>query len=430
MTDTPPLKFPASPETERMLIGAALLDPEILRDIDLLPEEFYVERNGWIWDAFHELRARGMDLDYRTVENRLDERGQLHAAGGPAYLTSCLSEVPTSLHARSYAQTIREKARRRQVFRAAQELANQAVDEKTDLGQVIPDAIDRLSRSVLVSEGAVHISHFASALYEEIDEAAKHPQEYFGIPTGILDYDRITGGLQRGEVVKLIGDPGAGKSLLAFQMACEMAKHAPGAIYELEMRGVNVVRRGVSARAKVRTKALRSGRVQEGEWAAVIQAVEAMSALDIYMSDSSFWTTAALRVDLERLIAQHHLEWVIIDYEGLISDDLDKDEITRSKVISSRVHGIVKDLNLAALVIDEMNKAGVSNPNAGKANLAGSARKIFDADQIVVLKHDANSKERVYLTWDKFREDETDQGVELQKVAGFPLFVSTTKRQP
>jgi replicative DNA helicase len=420
-------QVPHSREAEEAVIGGILINPECLREIDLTPDEFYNHSNQWIFETCQELYSRGKAVDYLTVTERLDERGQLSECGGPARLTGMIQSCPSSMHVPTYAEKVRNLARRRQVLAICNQLARSAYDFETDVNQFIPDAIDRLARSVIVSEGAVHISQFMGELYDEIEEASRNPKDIFGITTGCYDYDLITGGIQKGEVVKLIGDPGAGKSLLAFQWACEMAKQEPGAVYELEMRGLNVVRRRVSAISEVRTKALRSGRVKEDEWPKITAAIEEMSNLDIYMSDRSDWTTMALRVDLERLISQYHIGWFILDYEGLLCDEAGDDDTARSKVVSSRLHAIIKDLNLGAVVIDEMVKAGMNNPNANKSNMAGSGRKVHDADTIILLKNDPSNKNRVFLTWDKFREDDKDQVVTLIKKPGFPCFGNSAR---
>lgn len=151
-----------------------------------------------------------------------------------------------------------------------------------------------------------------------------------------------------------------------------------------------------------------------------------LETLPIYISEFSGWTTTAWRAELQRQIAQHKIEWMLLDYESLMADDPDLDENTRSKRISSRVHGTIKDLGLAGLVVDDLNKAGIGNESAGKAQLAGSARKIYDADTIVFMrKHKTNTK-WVTLTWEKEREGEPDKFMDLKRSQGWPAFEETT----
>jgi replicative DNA helicase len=411
-----------SPNAEESFIGSILIDPEQMRETDLIPEEIYVERNRWIYIAAQDLRLSGQSVDYVTVCARLDAMGKLALCGGPARLTELVNVCPDSGNIKSYADIIRDRARRRDILDTANRLANLAHDLDSDMTNGIPEQIDRLSRAATQSAGAVRINQFLGDLYDQVAFANANPSDIYGIATGLDDWDRIAGGLIKREIVKLAGDPGIGKSLLAFQIACGCAAHAPGVVYELEMSGISVVRRRISTLSKVSSNRMRTGRLKEGEETAINQAIEAMERLPIWMCDQSNMTSLAMRVDLERLKAQHGIEWFLLDYEGLLTDDPDKDDITRSKVISSRVHAIAKDLDLAGLVIDDMNKAGIDNASSGKANLSGSARKLYDADAIVMLRQDPQNKQLVAVTWEKLRDGEGSRSMILQRVEGFPAF--------
>ena len=169
-------------------------------------------------------------------------------------------------------------------------------------------------------------------------------------------------------MLKLAGEPGIGKSALACQLGVGASQSEPGVIYALEMKGANVARRMIAAAAKVPTHPIRTGGMTEAQWLQFTNAVQALERKPIYMSEDSDWTTAAMRADLHRLISEYGIGWAIVDYEALLKDDLEKDDNTRSKIISSRVHDMFKDLNVAGLVIDDMNKAVLTR--AIKANAA------------------------------------------------------------
>jgi replicative DNA helicase len=421
----PDIMPPCSPEVEESLIGAVLIDPECMRDIDLDPDEFYIDRNRWIYSTCQELRSTGANIDILTVSERLKELNRLGEVGGNARLTKIIENCPTSQHARDYAAIIRDDARRRTALAISSQIAVRAYDKSTSFNDFIPDGIDRLSRLSLAEQSAVHWNHYLSLLYDEIEAAYKNPKETFGIPTGIYDYDAITGGLIRGEEVKLSGEPGVGKSILAMQMVIHAAsKGHPGACYHLEMRGASIARRAISAWSGVTTRIMRTGKLSAEDWEKVTSAIETCGTLPIYMSDSPAWNTASLRVDIERQIALHRIEWVLIDYEGLLTDDPDRGEIERSKIISSRLHGIIKDLNLAGLVINDMNKEGIKKGDGGQASLAGSARSLHDADSIWILKQDKEMPNVVKLISEKLREGDTGKSRVLE------LYKSTNPALP
>jgi len=423
------ITLPHSPANEEALLGSILIDPEIIRRVNILPDDFYIQRNAWVWESCLDLRAAGQEIDYITVCAELDRRGRLAQSGGPARVMELINQTASSLHAESYAAVIKEKAYRRRVLEVANKLANAAIKKDGNLQDAISGAMDSLSRTIVSDKGAVHISQFAGQVYDEVDAAVKNPQDIYGITTGFIDWDKITGGLQRGEVLKLSGEPGLGKSLLAVQVLCNAAKAGyPGALYELEMSGRQVVRRRVSALSEITTRALRSGRITDDELDAFTKAIETMSSLPIYVSDSSVMTTAELRADLSRLKDAYGIQVGVIDYEGLLADEPEKDDTTRSKIISSRVHAIFKDLDIAGLVIDDMNKGGIGGTVQGKAGLSGSARKLHDADQIVIMRK-GEAANTVRLTWEKMREGESDRILDLVKLQTFPVFKDAQWKQ-
>ena len=233
-------------------------------------------------------------------------------------------------------------------------------------------------------------------------------------------------------MLKLAGEPGIGKSALACQLGVGASQSEPGVIYALEMKGANVARRMIAAAAKVPTHPIRTGSMTEAQWMQFTDAVQVLERKPIYMSDDSNWTTAAMRADLHRLISEYGIGWAIIDYEALLKDDPEKDDNTRSKIISSRVHDMFKDLNVAGLVIDDMNKAGFSTgekSERGKAGLSGSARKVYDADSIVFLRKNKEVPNWVNVTWEKNREGEDGLMISLARTKGYPAFLSTTSKE-
>jgi replicative DNA helicase len=428
---TGPMIWPHSPANEEAFLGAALIDPEALREINLLPEDFYIRRNQWVYEAVLELQRGGQDVDYITVCTALDKKGHLSEIGGMARVMELINAQASSLHIGSYAETIREKARRRRVLQISQKLSTAAVTENSRLESAISEALEGLSRSVVKDKGAVHISHYLDQVYEEVNAAMNNPQELFGIPTGFADWDAITGGLQKGEVVKLSGEPGLGKSLLAMQVLCDAAKAGhPCALYELEMSGRQVVRRRMSADSRITTAALRSGKITEEQVPLFIRTLEKMHTLPIFISDSSVMTTMDIRADLQRLKDNSGVELAVIDYEGLLDDDPEKDDNARSKIISKRVHDIFKDLDLAGISIMDMTKDGIRGNVKGQGAMAGTARSLHDADQIIIMRKHESQENVVRLTWEKMREGGADRFMDLVKLPDLPAFGPVTGAEP
>jgi replicative DNA helicase len=424
-----PTVWPHSPANEEAFLGAALIDAEALREINLPPEDLYIQRNQWVYEAILELQRSGQDVDYITVCTLLDKQGHLTAIGGMARVMTLINSAASSLHIESYAEVIAEKARRRRVLAITRKLTGAAFAENGSLESAISEALEGLSRAVVKDKGAVHISHYISLIYDEVNEAINNPKDLFGITTGFDDWNAITGGLQRGEVVKISGEPGLGKSLLAMQVLSNAAKAGyTGALYELEMSGRQVVRRRVSSESQITTAALRSGKITDEEADTFRKTIEAMEKLPIYISDSSVMTTMDIRADLQRLKDNHGVSLAVIDYEGLLDDDPEKDDNARSKLISKRVHDIFKDLDLAGISIMDMTKDGIRGSAKGQSAVAGTARSLHDADQIIVMRKGENENV-VRLTWEKMREGGADRFMDLVKLPGLPAFGPVTNRQ-
>lgn len=407
---------------ERSVIGAVLLHGATFQGLGLTPEDFYLERDKIIWRTMEELNRAGVEIDYMTVGAALDAANKLGEVGGTTVLMDAIQSTPSWLNAAAYAATVRERAIRRRVIEVAQHLA-QAAFGTLEVDVAISRAMDALARITTGEKQVRLIGEYLSKVYDQAAAAREHPSAVFGIPTGFRDWDKHTGGLQKGEVVKLSGAPGLGKSVLAVEVLRNAARAGhPEALFELEMDGVTVTRRLVSSHCKVPTRAMLSGEMGVDEWDQFTQAIGELSSLPVYICDESQLTTAELRAELYRVQREYGVEVAVVDYEYLLCDEAGKDDIERSKVISKRVHAIFKDLGIAGLVIDDMNKQGISG-EGGKVGLSGSAGKVYDADQIIIMKANPKDKNKVLLQWEKLREGaDPNIFVELVKREGIPAF--------
>lgn len=424
--DTPIDQLPHSPHAEQAVLGCLLIDPEAIKTLHLQAEDFYHARNALIYATMYQMHVQNKGIDYLTLATELDLAKKLGEIGGASYLTELVADSVTSLHLTQYAAIVREKARRRKVLNACRSLTVLAFAEDTNLDEAIARTATELVTVARPIGGATHIKEFVSAAYDEALEKYNDPKEMYGIPTKITDFDKITNGLQRKELLVLSGEPGLGKSLLAFQMCAGASDSTPGAIYELEMSGLAVVRRYLSRLSKVATYKMRSGKMDEADWRALTDAVEAMEKLPIYLSDACDWTTISLRADLARLKEKYNIGWFLVDYLALLADNYGTGENERTAHLAQELAKICKDLDLAGIGIQSMNKAGMGG-TPGKQHLTGSGALGYAASAIwFMTKPDENSN-LVRLTCDKMREGDAERFVELLKVKGFPSFEPVVK---
>lgn len=424
-----PIQIPNSPATEEAMLCAALLDPdEVIPHAKLVPEDFYIVKNRWVWEAMTELHRSGRAVDFVTVCARLNEAGRLAEIGGRAEITRIAAGSASSYNYASYAATLKDRTLRREVIRLGQNLATNAFDLDSDLRATIALVMDKLSKTATGKDGARHISEVLSVLYDQIDEAIKNPREIFGISTGYPDWDKVAGGLQKTEVIKLVGKPGTGKSLLAFQTVMNAVTIADNckaaAIYSMEMGALQVARRGLSSLSGVKTRAMRSGKIADEDIPTLIHAYEKMGAMPIYISDGP-QSTHEVEADILRLIETDGLELVVLDYEALFEDDGDGWE--RLNRISKRVKDMAVKHDVAVISIGDMTKAGIQGGKSGttgQAAAAGPAQSIHNVDQMITLSRDDTNPQLINMTWDKLREGDGARFVQLVQIEGLPSFKS------
>jgi replicative DNA helicase len=425
--------MPQDKEAEQAVLGSVLIDPEAVEQFQYLtPEHFYIVRHKWIYAVMLELRQAGQDVDILTVGKALDRAGKLEEAGGMPYLMALINKTPTSLHAESYARIVVEVARDRQMVEIATQIAQAGMTRQADKSAAISAAIEQLSRIHNGKTGAVHWSAWLSQVYDEVEEAIKTKPELIGIPTGLPDWNAITGGLVKKTTTLLSGDPGTGKTVLMMQVLVAAAREGHrAALYEFDVSAMQVTRREVSSRTDILTRSLRLGKLTEAEIPAFTHAIEELSRLGVYICEETGWTTQDLRVDLHRLKDAYGVELFGVD---MIDDFADPapDENTFDRLVNTRVHECAKDLDLAGLIIGKMTKSGISGAVKGQGGVGGTAKTLHTHDDIMILKlADPNDRNGpVNVTWDKLREP-FGQGnyMQLLRKPGFPHFENLAQRQ-
>lgn len=426
-----------SKESELALLGAVIINPKIYTEIDVLPSDFYIVANGVIWRAIDAILETGGTPDYVAVAEYLERTGKLKEIGGDPYLTSVFTGSYSFMNYEHHANTVREKSRRRSLLQVANNIVKAAYDEGSQLEATIPAFVNALVDTARVSDGARPMSEYLTTLFHEAEERYNQPSDTWGIGTGFSSFDRITGGLQQSELMILSGVPGVGKSMLAMQMAAQMGKAAPGAIYSIEMSGKAVARRLISGMGSIDTRAIKTGKMDGDQWNSFTKAVDTLSQLPIYMSDGSNWTTTSLRADLSRLKAQHGIKWFVLDYLYLLNDGVGSDEIERTSLASKGLKRAARELDLAGIAVHSMNKSGMNDTDIpSQGQLRGSGQVVYDADLITFLtpynkKLDKDmtpvppqDEDKVKVLWfGKGRElEDPRKYIKLVRRSGYPEF--------
>ena len=359
-----PSAVPHNREAEEAVVGAVLINPEVYYDVAqfLAADDFYMHRLKWIWQAFTRLHEQRIPVDLLTVSDELDRIGQLAEIGGPAYLTSLVNQVPSSLNAESYGRIVEGHAIRRKMITAANQIAALAYNEES----VVDTVMDEAEKAVFnVSERRLKqdvepISTVLSDYYDRIDDLAKRPDDFFGVPTGFIDLDRMLSGLQPSDLLIIAGRPGQGKTgfLLSVAKNAGLTHKKHVAIFSLEMSNEQVVQRLIAQETGIDSQRLRTGKLEEQEWPLFTHSIEVFSDTKIFLDDTPAITPLQLRTKCRRLHMEFGLDLVIVDYLQLMGGDTRNDNrVQEVSYISRNLKVLARELNVPVLAAAQLSRA-------------------------------------------------------------------------
>jgi replicative DNA helicase len=356
--------IPHSREAEDAVIGSILINPMTYYDVAafLKVEDFFIRRNGWIWETFQRLHERSIPIDILTVSEELDAQGRLNEAGGIPYLSTLANNIPTSLHAEAYGRIVEETSIRRRMLEAANQIARLAYNEGTSLEAAMDDA----AKAVFgVSEDRVRsdlqpISDVIKDYNTHLAMLAARSDEIFGVPTGFTDLDRILIGLQPSDFILIAGRPGQGKTgfliTVAKNAAQKFQKHV--AIFSLEMSNDQLVQRLVAQETGIDSQRLRTGKLDDDEWDLFYAACDSLTTTRIFLDDTPAITPLQLRTKCRRLHLEYRLDLIIVDYLQLMSSGRRIDNrVQEVSEISRYLKVLARELNVPVLAAAQLSRA-------------------------------------------------------------------------
>jgi replicative DNA helicase len=351
-------------DAEEAVLGAVLVNPEAFYDVAnfLSPEDFFLHRNRWIWEAFEALTEHRLPIDVLTVSEELERKSRLDEAGGTAYLAALIGSVPTSLHAEAYGHLVEETATRRRLLEAANSIARLAYQTDTLIEDVVNDAekaVFSVSERRLTHE-LQPIKSVLSDYYDRIDYLARHRDESLGVPTGFIDLDRLLGGMQPSDLLIIAGRPGQGKSGFCLSVAKNASqlfkKHV--AVFSLEMSNEQLVQRLIAQETGINSQRLRLGDVHDDEWPLFTQAVSTLSDTSIFLDDTPAITPLQLRTKCRRLHMEFGLDLIIVDYLQLMTGETRmENRVQEVSYISRNLKVLARELNVPVLAAAQLSRA-------------------------------------------------------------------------
>lgn len=353
---------PHSVEAEEATLGSLLIDPTAIPRVAafLRPEDFYIVKNGWVYKA---ILALGDKADLLTVAAELARQNLLEEVGGESYLAQLTTAVPTALNVETYAHLVEDLALRRRLIQSASEIARLAYDQTTPVPQVIEKSEASLF-SVSDQRMAGQMAPIRKAIdefFERVEYLHEHRDEPLGIPSGYPDLDKLTGGLQKGDLIIVAARPGVGKTSLMLNIGYHAAfRHRQRvAIFSLEMSNEQLVQRFVASETGIDSQRLRIGDLKDEEWASLTRVCMQMSDLYVFLDDTPSLSPLDLRVKSRRIYQEYGLDLIIVDYLQLMQAEMggrSDNRVQEISYISRSLKSIARELKVPVLAGSQLSR--------------------------------------------------------------------------
>ena len=395
---------PHSVEAEQSVLGGLLLDNGAWDRVgDLLGEsDFYRYEHRLIYIGISALVNATKPADVITVFEQLQSLGKAEECGGLAYLNALAQSVPSAANIRRYAEIVRERSVLRKLVQASDEIATSAFNPQgRPVAQILDEAEGRIFR--IGEEGSKSRQGFQSMdqlvvhLIDRVNELHENgAEEVTGVRTGFYDLDRLTAGLQAGDLIVLAARPSMGKTALALNIAEHVAvkEGLPVVVFSMEMGASQLALRMVGSLGRIDQQHLRTGALRDDEWGRLSEAVEKLGKVSLFIDESGSLSPSELRARARRQARQcGQLGLIVVDYLQLMSGSSESSEENRATVIgeiSRALKSLAKELKCPVMALSQLNRSVESRTDKRPlmSDLRESGAIEQDADVIMFIYRD------------------------------------------
>lgn len=388
---------PQNIEAEQAVLGAVFLSPDALADAMEFVEadDFYRRAHQILFQTMIDLNDDGEAIDVLTVNSRLEMNNQLDDVGGVAYIAELASSVPTAANIGYYAKLVAEKAVLRRMISAATNIITQAKEQDEPVSQLLESAERQIMEVAenRTQSGFKEIGKVLTNSLDEIDKLSKQEEDITGLATGYRDFDHMTAGLQPDNLIILAARPAVGKTAFALNIAQNIGTSTDKtiALFSLEMSAESLVNRMICAEGSISANHLRTGQLDNQEWANLIVAVGALSKTNIYIDDTPGIKMSEIRAKSRRLAKEKgNLGLIVIDYLQLIEGSNKESRQQEVSEISRQLKKLSKELSVPIIALSQLSR-GVEQrqdkrPVLSDIRESGSIEQ--DADIVAFLYRD------------------------------------------
>jgi len=356
---------PQNVDAEMSLIGAVLIDEEVLADASeqVAPKDFYDKRHQVIFTAMMKLFERHRPVDLLTLTDELKKKDELDGVGGSAYLTELTNYVPTSAHATAYAEMISQKAIRRRLIKASAEISEMGFDEETPTQELLEKAEAELFSvsDQSLKQDLIPIESILTDSFDRIEELHRNKGQLRGVRTGYRDLDNMTAGLQRSDLIILAARPAMGKTTLVTNLAYNVATIAklPVLYFNLEMSKEQLVDRMLADASGVDSWNIRTGNLSDDDFSKLSEAMGEMAEAPIFIDDTPGLSVLEMRTKARRAAHDQPLGLIIVDYLQLMqaSNTHNGNRVQEVSEISRGLKLIARELNVPLIALSQLSRS-------------------------------------------------------------------------
>lgn len=353
---------PRAVDIEAAVLGALMLEKDAFAVVcDLLkPESFYEPRHVLVYQAIQTLGLSEEPIDMITVTNQLRSDGSLEKIGGPGFIAQLTMNVVSAAHIETHARIVAQKYLARQLISFASQIENGAFDESNDVEDLLQEAESKLfeiSQRNLKRE-VIQINPLLSKAVEQMQIASQRASGLSGLATGFHGLDKMTSGWQNSDLIIIAARPAMGKTAFVLSMALNIAMHNdPVAVFSLEMSNLQLVNRLISNACEIPGEKIKSGNLSDLEWTQLMSRMQKLQGVPLFVDDTSGISMMELRTKARRLVREHGIKLIIIDYLQLMTagQKLGSREQEVS-TISRSLKEMAKELDIPVIALSQLNR--------------------------------------------------------------------------
>lgn len=389
--------LPHSMEAEQSVIGSMIMDREaiVVASELITGDDFYNRQYGILYETMVELNDAGSPVDLVTLQNKLKEKDVPPEVSSLEFVRDLITAVPTSANIKYYANIVSEKATLRRLIRLNEEIANTCYAGKESLEYILEDTEKKVFQLVQkrTTDDFVPVRQIVMNAMDRIEMAAKNKGNVTGIPTGFIDLDYRTAGLQPSDLILVAARPSMGKTAFELNLAQYMAfrKNMTVALFSLEMSKEQLVNRMFSQESGVDAQKLRTGQLNDQEWERLIESAGTIGKSNLIIDDTPGISIAELRSKCRKYKLEHDMSIVMIDYLQLMSGG-GRTESRQQEIseISRSLKALARELSVPVVALSQLSRAVEQRPDHRPmlSDLRESGAIEQDADVVMFLYRD------------------------------------------